>query len=92
VQLLLEKIRYNFLDTKIDKIFLTKGLICLGLAIVLFGTQTITKLSPGVVAMLVAMITHSHDMVDLKHVDFLVTEEGIKDKTAISEYIKAAHT
>ena len=38
------------------------------------------------------LITHSHDMVDLKHVDFLVTEEGIKDKTAISEYIKAAHT
>ena len=56
VQLLLEKIRYNFLDTKIDKIFLTKGLVCLGLAIVLFVTQTITKLSPGVVAMLVAMI------------------------------------
>jgi hypothetical protein len=63
VQLLLEKIRYNFLDTKIDKIFLTKGLVCLGLAILLFVTQTITGLSPGVVAMLVAMVLfrdHAH--------------------------------
>jgi len=35
------------------------------------------------------LITHSHDTVDLKHVDFLVTEDGIKDKAAISEFIKA---
>ena len=56
VQLLLEKIRHNFLDTRIDKIFLTKGLVCLGLAILLFVTQTVTKLSPGVVAMLMAMV------------------------------------
>jgi Na+/H+ antiporter NhaD/arsenite permease-like protein len=56
VQLLLEKIRYNFLDTRIDKIFLAKALICLAVAILLFVTQTITKLSPGVVAMLVAMV------------------------------------
>ena len=34
------------------------------------------------------LITHSHDTVDLKHVDFLVTEDGIKDKAAISEYIQ----
>lgn len=40
--------------SKIDAIFLTKGLICLGLAILLFVTQTATKLSLGVVAMLVA--------------------------------------
>ncbi|WP_319406487.1 hypothetical protein [uncultured Desulfosarcina sp.] len=36
------------------------------------------------------LITHSHDAVDLKHVDFLVTEEGIKDKAATMEFIKAA--
>jgi translation initiation factor 2B subunit (eIF-2B alpha/beta/delta family) len=35
------------------------------------------------------LITHSHDTVDLKHVDFLVTEDGIMDKAAISEFIKA---
>lgn len=36
------------------------------------------------------LITHSHDTVDLKHVDFLVTEDGIKDKAAISAFINAA--
>ena len=35
------------------------------------------------------LITHSHDTVDLKQVDFLVTEDGIMDKAAISEFIKA---
>ena len=66
VQLLLEKIRYNFLDSKIDAIFLTKGLVCLGLAILLFVTQTITKLSPGVVAMLVAMILFVITRIDVE--------------------------
>ena len=56
VQLLLEKIRFNYLDIRIDKVFLAKSLACLGLAILLFVSQTITKLSPGVVAMFVAMI------------------------------------
>ena len=56
VQLLLEKIRQNHLDIKIDQLFLIKSLGCLILAIGLFITQTITKLSPGVVAMLAAMI------------------------------------
>jgi Na+/H+ antiporter NhaD/arsenite permease-like protein len=56
VQLLLEKIRQNHLDIKIDQLFLIKSLGCLILAIGLFVTQTITKLSPGVVAMLAAMI------------------------------------
>jgi Na+/H+ antiporter NhaD/arsenite permease-like protein len=56
VQLLLEKIRRNHLDVKIDQVFLIKSLGCLLLAIGLFVTQTITKLSPGVVAMLCAMI------------------------------------
>ena len=66
VQLLLEKIRYNFLDTKIDTIFLTKSLICLGAAILLFVTQTVTKLSPGVVAMLVAMVLFVITRIDVE--------------------------
>ena len=35
------------------------------------------------------LVTHSHDAVDLKHVDFLVTEDGIKDNAAILACIKA---
>lgn len=56
VQLLLVKIRQQFLTTTIDRVFLTKGLSCLGLAILLFITQTVTRFSPGVVAMAVAMV------------------------------------
>ena len=67
VQLLLEKIRFNYLSIRIDKIFLTKSLACLGLAITLFITQTITKLSPGVVAVLVAMILLVITKVDVEH-------------------------
>ena len=66
VQLLLEKIRFNYLSTRIDKIFLAKCLACLGLAIILFVTQTITKLSPGVVAVLVAMILFVITKVDVE--------------------------
>ena len=36
------------------------------------------------------LITHSHDTVDLRHVDFLVTEAGIKDKTALLEWIEGS--
>ncbi len=67
VQLLLEKIRFEFFHTPIDKHLLAKGLGCLLLAIVLFVTQTITKLSPGVVAMLVAMILFTISRVDVEH-------------------------
>ncbi len=56
VQLLLEKIRFEFLATPIDKKLLYRALGCLALAITLFVTQTLTGLSPGVVALLVAMI------------------------------------
>jgi Na+/H+ antiporter NhaD/arsenite permease-like protein len=48
VQLLLEKIRFDYLDIRVVRVFLAKSLECLGLAILLFVTQTITKLSPGV--------------------------------------------
>jgi translation initiation factor 2B subunit (eIF-2B alpha/beta/delta family) len=34
------------------------------------------------------LTTHSHDTVDLRHVDFLVTEGGIKDRDAIAACIK----
>ena len=67
VQLLLEKIRFNYLDIRIDKIFLAKSLACLCLAILLFVTQTITKLSPGVVAVFVAMILFVITRVDVEH-------------------------
>ncbi len=67
VQLLLEKIRINYLDIKIDKVFLGKSLGCLILAILLFVTQTITKLSPGVVALLVAMVLFVITRVDVEH-------------------------
>jgi len=67
IQLLLEKIRLDFLNTPIDPALLIKSLVCLLLAIGLFVTQTITKLSPGVVAMLVAMLLFSISRVDVEH-------------------------
>jgi Na+/H+ antiporter NhaD/arsenite permease-like protein len=56
VQLLLEKIRYEFSNITIDKKLMIKGLTCLTLAIFLFITQTITGLAPGVVALGMAMV------------------------------------
>lgn len=56
IQLLLEKIRYQYLDTTIDRFFLGKGLFCLGLTILLFVTQTVTGISPGVAAVFAAML------------------------------------
>jgi len=56
VQLLIEKIELDFLTVKIDRKFLLKSVVCLGVALLLFVTQTATHLSPGVVALTVAMI------------------------------------
>jgi Na+/H+ antiporter NhaD/arsenite permease-like protein len=56
VQLLLEKIRFEFIRTELNRRLLLKAGLCLLLAIVLFMTQTITGLAPGVVAVFVAMI------------------------------------
>ncbi|MFH1984030.1 MAG: ArsB/NhaD family transporter [Pseudomonadota bacterium] len=67
IQLLLERIRLDFLNTPIDPTLLVKSLVCLTLAIGLFVTQTITKLSPGVVAMLVAMFLFAISRVDVEH-------------------------
>ena len=66
IQLLLEKIRLDFMNTPIDPVLLTKSLICLILAIALFVTQTLTGLSPGVAAMLVAMLLFSISGVDVE--------------------------
>ena len=50
VNLLLEKIRHDFLSIKIDYRLMKKGLFFLVIAILLFVTQTITGLAPGVIA------------------------------------------
>ena len=68
VQLLLEKIRFEFLNIKIDQSMMWKGLICLALAIGLFMTQTITRLAPGVVALSVAMLLFIISKADVEHV------------------------
>jgi len=66
VQLLLEKIRIEFLNTRIDNRMLVKGLVCLAITILLFITQTITKMSPGVVAVLMAMVLFTITRVDVE--------------------------
>ena len=50
VNLLLEKIRHDFLNIKIDYKLMIKGLFFLAIAILLFITQTITGLAPGIIA------------------------------------------
>ncbi len=67
VQLLLEKIRNEFLVTRIDRVFLIKGLACLTLAILLFVTQTITGMSPGVAALTVALLLIMITKLDVEH-------------------------
>lgn len=68
IQLLLERIRLEFLNTPVDRTLLTKALSCLAIAILLFVTQTITKLSPGVVALLMAMFLLSISKLNVEHV------------------------
>jgi Na+/H+ antiporter NhaD/arsenite permease-like protein len=55
-QLLLEKIRFEFLHMKLDRIVIAKSLGCLGIVMLLFVSQTVTHLSPGLSAMFGAMI------------------------------------
>ena len=50
VNLLLEKIRHDYLNIKIDRTLMNKGLFFLAVAILLFITQTITGLAPGLIA------------------------------------------
>jgi Na+/H+ antiporter NhaD/arsenite permease-like protein len=68
VHLLLEKIRFEFMNIKIDHSMMWKGLICLALAIGLFMTQTITGLAPGVVALSVAMLLFIVSKADVEDV------------------------
>jgi Na+/H+ antiporter NhaD/arsenite permease-like protein len=56
VQLLLEKIRFDFLRRPLDRTLLKKGIACLLLALGFFVTQTVTGISPGVAAVFAAMI------------------------------------
>ena len=56
IELLLEKIRFEFSNVKLDRSLMIKSLACLILAILLFITQTITGLAPGVVALGMAMV------------------------------------
>jgi len=67
VQLLLEKIKIEFLNVRIDQKLLIKGLSCLIIAILLFVTQTVTKMSPGVVAVFMAMVLFTISGVDVEH-------------------------
>ncbi|MDR4503536.1 MAG: ArsB/NhaD family transporter [Candidatus Scalindua sp.] len=65
VQLLLEKIRNEFLNMKIDKMFVCKSLACLTIVIGLFVTQTITRITPGVASIFVAMLLFVTSKVDV---------------------------
>ncbi len=68
VQLLLEKIRFEFIRRELNRRLLTKAGICLLLAIALFMTQTLTGLAPGVVAVFVAMILLTISKVNVEKV------------------------
>jgi len=68
VQLLLEKIRYEFLSIEINRRIMIKGLVFLVITILLFVTQTITGLSPGVVALSMGVFLLLVSRVDIEHV------------------------
>ena len=68
VQLLIEKIEFDFLTVTIDRHFLIKSVACLGVALLLFVTQTVTGLSPGVVALTVAMILFIITRMEIEHI------------------------
>nr|WP_054699997.1 SLC13 family permease [Desulfosarcina cetonica] len=68
VQLLIEKIEYVFLKTQIDRTFLIKSVVCLGVVLLLFVSQTVTHLSPGVVALTVAMILFIITRMDMEQI------------------------
>ncbi len=74
VQLLFERIEYDFLNIPIDRVFLLKSLCGLAIALLLFVTQTTTGLTPGVTAVGVAMILFVVTAVDveemLKEIDW----------------------
>jgi len=68
VNLLLAKIRYDFGHAKIDKPLIIKGLIFLGITILLFITQTITHLPPGVVAISMGILLVLYTKSDIEKI------------------------
>jgi Na+/H+ antiporter NhaD/arsenite permease-like protein len=68
IQLLLEKIRFEFANIKIDQSLMIKSLACLIFAILLFITQTMTGLAPGVVALGMAMVLLIISRANVEHV------------------------
>ena len=68
VQLLIEKIEFDFLKITIDRTFLTKSLACLAVALLLFVSQTVTHISPGVVALTMAMVLFIITRMDIEHI------------------------
>jgi len=68
VELLIEKIELDFSSIKLDRVLLRKSVICLAAAVLLFVTQSVTHLSPGVVALTVALILSVVTRVDIEHI------------------------
>jgi Na+/H+ antiporter NhaD/arsenite permease-like protein len=68
VQLLIEKIKFDFRSVQIDRLFLVKSISCLAVALLLFVTQTLTGLSPGIVALTVAMLLFIITRVNIEQV------------------------
>ncbi len=68
VELLLEKIRFEFSNIKVDQKLMIKSLACTILAILLFITQTLTGLAPGVVALGMAMVLLIISQANVEHV------------------------
>ena len=68
VELLLEKIRFEFSNVRGDQNLMIKSIACLMLAILLFITQTLTGMAPGVVALGMAMILLIISKANVEHV------------------------
>jgi len=68
VNLLLEKIRYDFGIARINNSLIIKGLVFLCITILLFITQTITHLPPGVVAISMAIFLVLYTKTDIEKI------------------------
>jgi len=68
VKLLVEKIELDFAANKIDRKFLLQSVVFLAIALLLFVTQTITHLSPGIVALSVATLLFIVTKTDVEHI------------------------
>ena len=67
-ELLLEKIRFEFSNVRVDQNLMIKSIACLMLAILLFITQPLTGMAPGVVALGMAMILLIISKANVEHV------------------------